>query len=240
MRSSEAAWVKSALSQFPDSTIDPVVELGSSTRDFRTVQQPHIEREVHSPLRTRSVQIVTTDLKGGDGIDISGNIYDEAVRAKVKAVGAKCVLCCNIFEHVVDRPSFAAICNDILAPDGILIVTVPHSYPYHLDPIDTMFRPTTAEIQELFPGYELLDKEIVVDTTYGHDLLVEHGWKGLPLFFLKAAAKFVLLRGTWDEWKARNHRFLWLSRPYKTIGVVLQKPAVELGVDRVGDHRMVN
>ena len=37
-------------------------------------------------------------------------------------------------------------CLDLLPIGGLIFVTVPLSYPYHRDPIDTMFRPSLAEL----------------------------------------------------------------------------------------------
>ena len=78
-------------------------------------------------------------------------------RSESKAIHPKTVLCCNMFEHVDDRYKFASICDEVLSPGGYLLITVPHSYPYHLDPIDTMFRPSVDEIAKLFPYYELVE-----------------------------------------------------------------------------------
>jgi hypothetical protein len=224
MRVNEAIWVKSILSELSPESVSPLVELGSSTEEFRTIEQPHIERYIHAPLRDSGVRVITTDLKSGPGIDISGNIYDQDVRSKIKQLGAKSLLCCNILEHVTDRPRFALICDEILAPGGYLVVTVPHSYPYHLDPIDTMFRPNVDEVKELFPNYTHISGSVFTDSTYGQDLLAEHGWRGLPVFFAKAVLKGIFFVGGLDRWKARNHRFMWLFRRYKTVGVLLRKP----------------
>ena len=64
-------------------------------------------------------------------------------------MGAKCVLCCNILEHVADREAFARVCDQILSPGGTIVVSVPQSYPLHMDPIDTYYRPMPAEIAQL-------------------------------------------------------------------------------------------
>ena len=42
-----------------------------------------------------------------------------------------------------------------------LIVTVPFSYPYHRDPIDTMYRPSPSELSQLFAGARMLDGTIL-------------------------------------------------------------------------------
>jgi hypothetical protein len=224
MRPSEAAWIGKALASIDDSLLDPIVELGSSTSEFRTTVQPHIDREIHAPLRERGLRIITTDLKEAAGVEISGDIFDPAVRSSIKEAEPRCVLCCNIFEHVEDRSLFAAICDELVGPGGYLIVTGPHDYPYHADPIDTMYRPTVEQVHALFPAYELLKGEIITDNSFGRDLLRRVGWRGLPLFFVQLVAADLIVYGGVERWKQRNHRLFWLFRPYKQYAVLLRKP----------------
>jgi SAM-dependent methyltransferase len=163
------------------------------------------------------VQIVHTDLKAGEGVDISGDIYDADIQAKLRAVGAKCVLCCNIFEHIEDRAAFAEICDNILLPGGHIIISVPYSYPYHLDPIDAYYRPKPDEIASLFPGYSTLEAERLKCGSHWNDI---DGAADI----LKAIVKSAILRGGLEASKARAHRLLWLFRPYQVSVVVLRKP----------------
>ena len=222
MRIEEAAWIGDALASVPAAELDPMIELGSSTRDFRTRQQPHIDALIHAPLRDRGVRVVHSDLKAADGVDISGDFYDPKVRAELKAVGAKAVICCNMFEHVTDRGRLASVCDDILAPGGLLVVTVPHSYPVHLDPIDTYFRPAPEEIAALFPGYSQGAGKVISSQTFLQEFLASGG---------KLATLRDILTGLLTPWRgrqrmlARVHRVLWLLRPYQVSGVVLRKPA---------------
>lgn len=213
MRPEEAQWIGNFLATARD--ISPVLELGSSTLSFRTKEKPHIDKFVHAPLREKGVKVVTTDLKEGDGIDISGNFYEPHIEAKLRAIGAKSILCCNIFEHIEDRTVFAAKCDSLLPAGGFLVVTVPYSYPLHLDPIDTYFRPGPAGIAALFPSYRVV-QEGVIESSDPFD----------PTEFLLAIAKSALLRGGLLKTKARLHRLLWSFRPYKISAVVLQKPAI--------------
>jgi len=221
MRKEEAAWIGEMLAAWPKEALEPVIELGSSTHHFRTVMQPHVDATIHAPLRERGVRVVHSDLKAAEGVDVSGDFYDPRVRAALKAVGAKTVLCCNMFEHVTDRGNLAAVCDDILQPGGLLVVTVPHSYPIHLDPIDTYFRPAPEEIAALFPTYAMVSSRVVSSDTFLQE-------------FLASPEKLGLLRnivtGLLTPWRGRQrtlsrvHRVLWLLRPYQVAGVVLRKP----------------
>lgn len=217
MRFEEAEWIGRQLSKMTGK-IGPVVELGSSTAVFRTVHQPHIDRFIHAPLRERGIEVVHTDLREGDGIDISGDIYDSDVRQRLIAVGARTLLCCNIFEHITDRSNFASICDEILQPGGSLIISVPYRYPYHLDPIDTMYRPAPEELVKLFPGYQVLAAERVISGSFWTDLNKRFRGVGGSL------ARSLAMRGGWREGLSRLHRLTFLFRPYQVSVAVLRKP----------------
>ena len=220
MRREEAAWIGDQLRRFDPQEISPLLELGSATAHFRTVFKPHIDQKIHAPLRERDVKIVHSDAKSGDGVDISGDFRSEQVKGQLAGVGARCVLCCNMFEHVEDRGQLARLCSDTLAPDGILIVTVPRSYPYHLDPIDTYYRPSPEEIADMFPGFILLEATSLEAGNYWEDIRTADNF---ALELVRTAAKVVLPLGGLKMWKSRLHKFLWLARPYVVAAVVLRK-----------------
>lgn len=224
MRPTEARWIKRVLSLIPAEDISPVLELGSSTVRFRTTVKPHIEEDVHAPLRIRGIRVVTTDLKSDAGIEISGDVYDDAVKSRIRSIAPRCILCCNMFEHVTDRYELARVCDELLSPRGYLVVSVPRSYPYHADPIDNRFRPTPREIAKMFPRYRTIDSQIVQDSTYWEDLVKEHGYRGLPVFLLGSLAKILSGYGGMAKWKQRVHRYWWLFSPYTESVIVLQKP----------------
>ncbi|MGH7483317.1 MAG: hypothetical protein ACRELV_14280, partial [Longimicrobiales bacterium] len=217
MRPEEAAYLGAWLSMQAPSDLSPLIELGASTQAFLETH-PHVENDLLGPLVRRGVRIFKTDLQPGPHIDIEGDIYDPAVRAKLRAVSAKCVLCCNIFEHVADRGTFARTCDEILSPGGTIVVTVPQSYPLHMDPIDTYYRPKPAEIAQLFPGYVVLARDTVVSGTAADDM--DTPWLDVP----KVIRRAVLLRGGVDASKARLHRLLWLFRHYRISVAILRKP----------------
>jgi len=216
MRIEEAGWIA-------NQSIDgPVLELASATGHFRTVSQPHIDRLIHAPLRARGLEIVHADLKAEPGVDIVGDFTDPVVESQLRAVGAQTVLCCNLLEHVLDREAMAALCDRLLRPGGLLIVTVPLSVPFHNDPIDTCYRPRPDQIAALFPSYVVEDAEIVKSTTFGQDLV--RSKTSIPLFIAKSIWRIVPVWRGWKTYLHMNHRMLWLFRPYRISCVALRKP----------------
>ena len=226
MRPAEALEISGYLSAYTVAQLSPIVELGSSTAEFRQVVKPHIENDLHRPLRTRGVKIITTDIKAGDGIDISGDIYDVEVRETLKSLHPRALLCCNIFEHLQDRQSFARLCANLLEPEGVLVVSVPFDYPHHGDPIDTMYRPSPEEVAELFPEFVVRSATVVADGSYGQDL-GEMSYGQIAANMVGGALKLakLIVKRRLDEFSSQ--RFFWLFKPYKVTIVVLQKQAAQ-------------
>ncbi|HEY8618261.1 class I SAM-dependent methyltransferase [Phenylobacterium sp.] len=209
------------LSRLSPNELSPVLEVGSSTLEFRTLRRPYIDGAIHAPLRGRGVQVVHTDLLNAEGVDISGNLYDPHVQARLRAVGAGCVLCCNLLEHIEDPKAFARACEGLVRPGGYLLVTVPYSYPIHFDPIDTYLRPSPVDIADMFSGFDLVSSEVVVSSSYGEELLQRpSNIFGALLRHIYALSKFWVSRQTY---LAMNHRLLWLFRPYKVSCVLLKR-----------------
>lgn len=215
MRISEARWISKTLLGLPPAEVSPLVNVGSSTGEFREVRQPHIDREVFAPLRAAKIQIVHADLKSAPGVDVAGDLMDEGVQATLRARGCRTVLSSNLLEHVRDPRAFAGAMRALVPKGGYLVVTVPRSYPFHADPIDTGFRPTPDEIAELFPKVELVRGEIVEDTTYAREL-IDQGPR-------KAVKKLLgALRPRGDAGRAQRDRLRWIARPFTTSCVVLR------------------
>ena len=224
MRISEAAYIGARLQEIPVEQLSPVLNLGSSNETFRTRTHPHVDREIFFPLVARGARVIHADLKADRGIDIVGDIYDAAFQQECGRLRPKTVVCCNILEHVTDPASFAHIVSGLVPTNGYVVVSVPHSYPFHADPIDTLFRPTTSEIVDLF-GTELspVVTHTLTDTTWLSDLRRHMPASALPMFFVKDLAKAVIeLPSTQKRFK-RLHRYLWLTRPFKMSIVILRR-----------------
>lgn len=202
--------------------LSPLLEIGSSSLEFRTIQKPHIEELVHAPLRARGVRIVTTDLRDAIGVEIVGDLFDPTIRTKLKEVNAKSLLMCNLLEHLVNPAEFAAACKSFVQPGGYIIVTVPHDYPYHLDPIDTMFRPSPEEIHSLFPETRLIEGHILVDGGLWSDLRRKKSVLQSVVAILGDIARLVTLRGGLERAKSRASRLRYLFRNYKISAAIMR------------------
>ena len=191
----EARWLEGVLKDIGPGKDWTLLDIGSSTEYFRRVDQPYIDYFVFRPLRKLGVKVLHVDTREGEGIDVRYDISDPASPAvEGKIPRGRIVLCCNLLEHVRDRQMVARRLHALTEPGGYLVVTVPHVYRYHEDPIDTMYRPDNAELETLFSG---LDFERVHSTI----LDVECGYVTMPegivayiLFKLRSFVKYRILK----------------------------------------------
>jgi hypothetical protein len=225
MRTSEAAFIGAQLQDIPVDQLTPVLNLGSSNARFRKQTHPHVDREIFFPLEARGAHVIHADLKQDEGIDIVGDVYDPAFQAQCRRLQPQMVLCCNILEHVRNAAGFADIVSGLVPANGYLVVSVPHSYPFHADPIDTLFRPAPSEVVSLFgSAFDPVVTHTLVDTTWLQDLRRARGARSLLSFFARDLFKAAKEAVSQLQFR-RLHRYLWLMRPYKISIVILRRHA---------------
>jgi hypothetical protein len=218
MFKAEARWLRCALDAFPPERLSPLLNLGSSSVEVREGTQPWIEDQVFLPLRARNVEVVHVDMRELPGVDVQADLTDPADLRRLRALRPRALLCCNLLEHVIEPGRLAHDCLDLVAVGGLLFVTVPFSYPYHRDPIDTMYRPNPAELAELLCGARLLDSTILGTGVSYRDavrerpwLLLRHLWR-LPIPFL-----------SFEKWQRSMARLYWLAAEYRITCAVFEK-----------------
>lgn len=220
MRIEEAKHIGNLVKRFTENKEIRLLNVGSSTEEFRKKISPHIDAEIFSPLKKFDVVVTHFDLKEDVGVDISGDIFDINTQIKLKSVHPNLILACNLLEHLnkEKREEFPLVMDRIIEEEGMIIITVPYSYPLHLDPIDTYYRPSPSELCLLFPEYDLIDSSLIVSSTYFSELKKMSLNSKLKIF-ARVLTPFYKPR----TWLCIIHRFFWLFRPYIVSCVALQK-----------------
>jgi SAM-dependent methyltransferase len=190
----EAGWIRGridALELRPPATL---VDVGSSSEWFRSLFQPYIEYHVFAPLQRRGVHVVHVDAKTDDGVDLVADVAGVGPLPEQIVGCADLTLCTNLLEHVTDRAAVIRNLHAITKPGGWLIVTVPHRYPYHPDPIDTGFRPSPPELAAELSGLFAVEDASSIDAaprpleiTDGPTLKV--AWRAAKLVWFKLRGK---------------------------------------------------
>ena len=218
MFEAEARWIGDRLAAFPPERLSPLLNIGSSTSEFREKAQPWMARHIFRPLAERGVEIVHLDARHGEGIDLRADLLDDADFARLRATPYRALLCCNVLEHVRDPGEFARRCAALVMPGGVIVVTVPRSYPHHADPIDTLYRPTPEEAASMFPGTSVTAAEIIdVGQSYA-DEVRRRPWL-LLRHLARAPAPFLGL----EKWRRSMQKPYWLFHNYQVSAAVLRR-----------------
>jgi len=132
---------------------------------YRNFIQPHVEKNIHYPLKKREFNILCIDTKQELGVDLVVDIENKVDTSLQNFKNQfNLGLCCNLLEHVVDLHFVLNRILDTIDNGGYCLLTVPYKYYRHMDPIDTMYRPSPnallKDIQKCCP-VSIIDSEII-------------------------------------------------------------------------------
>jgi methyltransferase family protein len=218
MFEAEACWLRRALDGFPAERLSPLLNLGSGGAALRETVQPWIEQQLFSPLRARGVEVVHVDLRAGPGVDVQADLTDPSDARRLRALRPQALLCCNLLEHVAQPDRLARHCLAMLAAGGLVFVTVPFSYPYHRDPIDTMYRPDPPELAVLFAGARLVDGKILGTGRRYRDEVRERPW-----LMLRHLARLPVPFLSLEKWRRSMAKLYWLGAEYRISCAVFER-----------------
>lgn len=203
-------WIRSALEAIDLPPGSAVLDLGSSTLHYRTVEQPHVDGNVFAPLRERGAEVVHVDVKDAPGVDVVCDI-DRADLDLVAELGRRfeLVVCGGLLPCVSDPGHAIAAARDAVAGGGWLLATIPGSYRRTLDPQDNLWRPTPGELAAAIggaDGFEIprADSVRVDDRRYYRGLLSRASWvpvagRWLPLPGASESIRRLVPRWRWRE-----------------------------------------
>jgi SAM-dependent methyltransferase len=220
MLPSEAKWISGYFARHDNVALGTVLNIGSSTAEYREQIQSFIDEGIFRPLVRRGVPVVHTDIKAAAGVDVVADIMNDDDLERLRGLGAKTILCSNMLEHVPAASRMAERLATLVPPGGVLLVTVPNSYPFHPDPIDTLLRPDTQQLSGLFRQLKFVDGTIVEGPTAGQEYVKN------PLLLLRRIARSFVPFPQFASWLSALDRWRWLFRHYRATCVVLWKPAV--------------
>src|SRR5436190_21075152 len=121
----ESRWVGDQLRAYPAQQISPLLNVGSSTSEFREAVQPWTARNIFAPLDERGVEIVHLDARAGAGIDIRADLLDDLDFARIGSRRYRALLCGNILEHVSEPGELARRGVERVAPGRCAVARAP-------------------------------------------------------------------------------------------------------------------
>jgi hypothetical protein len=134
-----------------------LVNIGSSTGEFRTVTQPYIQKHLFS---TFPGEIIHVDLKESEGVDLCADFMTDQGLNGLKSLAPDIVLASNLLEHVENPLDGLSRLGSLVAPGNLLVVCGPTRYPHHPDPIDNGFRPTSDFLPEQLPEFTTVHSRV--------------------------------------------------------------------------------
>jgi hypothetical protein len=213
----EARWLNRHLSRLDQDDLYPMCNLGSSTERYRRLEQPHIDKYLFAPARMKNLEVIHVDAKEAPGVDLVADLTDSTFAARLAKLRVRSVMCCNLLEHVTDRLIIRDVVLSILKPGGYLIATVPYRFPYHEDPIDTMYRPTVAEVAALFPGTSVHKAAIVRASRFAYEM--GSSYRALCRLMARSGVPFYRPQ----RWWGNVRRLGEIIAGYKVTCVILRK-----------------
>jgi hypothetical protein len=172
-----------------------MLNIGSSTGEFREVTQPFIDVNIFKPFRERGGQVLHVDQRSAPGVGMVGDIGTEELGERLRSVQAKLILCSNVLEYVKDVPGFCRLVESIGTPGGLILVTVPLRYPYHKDPIDSLLRLSPDQLGKMSSQCRVLQSNIVISEDSYAAVLQRN-----PRYAALMAARMMLPIYKFDDW----------------------------------------
>lgn len=212
----EAKWIGEVIRKASAGGNMRLLNTGSSTLKFRTQIQPHIHNEIFKPL-AGNIIVTHLDIKKDEGVDLAGDLMSNEFLQSLRE-NYDAVLCSNLLEHVENPQMVIDQLEQVVVPGGYLIVTGPRLYPYHNDPIDTMFRPSVGELAEMFRRSKLIQGEIIREKSSHFSLVKDN-----PLSGIKLAIRILLPFYKFDAWKKIIRGLPSFFREFEVVAVLMQR-----------------
>jgi hypothetical protein len=214
----EAKWLANIIYSLNPNSVFPMLNIGSSNKKFREQEQPWIDELLFKPARSKGYSVIHTDIKNDIGVDLVGDLCNVDFLKQLSEMNIQSVICSNLLEHINNREEISKIISSIVPKNGYLFVTVPYKYPYHCDPIDTMFRPNIQELSSLFPDFKIVNGEILPG-----GYLVQSTTTTPILYTLAMLIRLMLPIYQPLRWVDSLKYALWLFKDISVSCVVLKK-----------------
>ncbi len=153
----EIEWTILQFNRFIPKPAKTCIDIGSESLEYRTKLQPW-NQKFYDYLGSRNIKVYTMDLDKKNKPD-----YIQDISKPIKNIlKFDIILATHLLEHVPILKLEKVVKNieNLVKTNGFLLITVPHTYPYHARPIDNGWRPVPKELASIFKG-KIIAKELV-------------------------------------------------------------------------------
>lgn len=217
----ESIWIGEKINNLSTNSF-PILNIGSSTKEYRTKKQSHIQKNIFNLISEESKNVIHLDMKASEGVDLVGDLYDSDFLEEIKKYKVKCILFNNVLMYIdeIQRKKLCKILYEILEKDGYLIVTNSYIFPPAPDPVESYYRPNPSKLyQDLFQNFELKDaKEITTGYNFYQQL------KDKPRLIPIKLVRIFLPFYKFQDWSFMMEYYLkYFKRNYSASCLFLQK-----------------
>src|SRR5260370_38651643 len=99
----ESEWLGQRLASLSSDELFPMLNVGSSTEDYRTVEQPWIDANIFAPLRKRGGKKIHFDIKEARGVVIVGELIEPEFLDRLGHITVRSVTESRLFRYVTNR-----------------------------------------------------------------------------------------------------------------------------------------
>lgn len=218
----ESIWIGEKIKELSLLNPFPILNIGSSTKEYRTNRQSHIQKNIFNLIPNEAKNVIHLDMKSADGVDLVGDLYDSVFLDEIKKYKVKCILFNNVLMYIdqEQRKKLCKVLYEILEKDGYLIVTNSFIFPPAPDPVESYYRPNPTKLYEdLFQNFELKEaKEIT--TGYNFYQQLKDKPRLIPIKLLRVFLPFY----KFQDWRfMMKYYFNHLKRNYSASCLLLQK-----------------
>lgn len=194
-----------------------ILNFGSQKKK-RLKEQPYIYENIILPVLHKQHRLINLDLYEDEGVDIAGDIMEAEIFEKLCDLKIDVLFLFNVLEHVTNIEAMCNRLQDIMPKGSKILISVPYSFPRHDDPIDNLWRPMPKEIIKLFPGYKVLNAEVVEDYSY-----LKYLFGSVP-FFVKDFLRVLMPFYRYTKWKnCIIPQYRWSFKKFSVSVVALEK-----------------
>lgn len=173
--------------------------------------KPWVQENIFNPLKSRKIDVVNIDYKNFGGVNIVKDlIQTNSLNFVQQYSGPKIFILTNVLEHIPSNSRTSLLENiyQNMASGDSLIISVPNDYPYHGDPIDTMYRPSPDDLMRAI-NLHWLESYLISAGSYKEEFLKMSSFKKL-----RKLLKVFLPFQKFSKWR-ECHRIVYLFKPYK-------------------------
>lgn len=218
----ESVWIGEKIKQIVAESAYPILNVGSSTKQYRTQRQAFIQDNIFSQIPDEKKNVVHLDMKKADGVDVVGDLYDEFFLQELKKYKFKVIMFNNVLMYLEEkqRKRISQILENILEKDGYLIITNSLIFPPAHDPVEAYYRANPQDMyQQLFQNFKIIDQS-TPSVPYNFCKYLKQNPKVIPVKIARLLMPFYKYR----EWKFMLNYYLnSFNKDYSATCLFLQK-----------------